>query len=67
MLNDSCLMPSEVHLCHPYIHFLSFELFPLEHLGVPNLYSMKSNLYSVKSNLDFTEYKLSFIKCSRFL
>lgn len=32
MLNDSCLMPSEVHLCHPYIHFLSFELFPLEHL-----------------------------------
>ena len=30
MLNDSCLMPSEVHLCHPYIHFLSFELFPLE-------------------------------------
>ncbi len=34
MLNDSCLMPSEVHLCHPYIHFLSFELSPLEHLGV---------------------------------
>lgn len=34
MLKDSCLMPSEVHLCHPYIHFLSFELFPLEHLGV---------------------------------
>lgn len=34
MLNDSCLMPSEVHLSHPYIHFLSFELFPLEYLGV---------------------------------
>ena len=34
MLSNCCLMPSEVHLYHPYIHILSFELFPLEHLGV---------------------------------